>query len=138
MKNYPTALYPTIVSGKIWGPVIRFESLDGSVLEESIPNGVMVFKNFAPFERNGKTWGVPHAQKWCKRGWLHMNPGGWHAWYFDKIQTRNSEGLWLPRTEKGLYVRRPFTWRWDVPGTMVDGQLRHWIWTKGYLGGHWD
>lgn len=134
--KYPTVDYPTIDSGVIHGP-IRCESLDGSemYLEE---DDVTVLNDFKPFVLNGKTWGVSHLQKRSKRGWLKVSPSCYHWWWFWKLQEKDSNGQWISGSERGIYFRQPFSWRWDVAGTVIDGILRHWIWTKGYLGGHWD
>jgi hypothetical protein len=138
MNAYPPMLYPTILAGKIVGKFVRFESMDGSELIKPIPGGVMTLKNFRPFIENEKMWGVTHMQKFSTSGWLKVNPDAYHWWKFWRLQKQDSSGGWLPGTESGIYYRRPFAWRWDIAGTPVDGILKHWIRTKGYLGGRWD
>lgn len=145
--KYPEVEYPTIVDGVVYGPV-RCESLDGSEMYLETPDEVTVFKNFKPFEMNGKMWGVTHLQKKSPRGWLRTSPDCWHWWRFWKMQKQDSSGNWIPGTERGIYIRKPginlfgkqiiTSWRWDVKGTVLDGKLRHWIPTKGIIAGHWD
>jgi hypothetical protein len=146
--DYPTVDYPTVVSGRIVAPIIRYESLDSSVLEEAVPGGSIELKMARPFERGGKMWAVTHLQKYSTEGWLKMDPDCFHAWKFWKLQERrpdaNGVTVWVPGTEQGIYFRKSRVllrlkcWRWDVAGTMIDGQLRHWISSGGYFGGHWD
>lgn len=144
MVDYPSVLYPTIVSGKIWGEKIRCESLDGSELIKDIPGGSIEFQNAGPHEENGKLWGITHLQKYSPKGWLKVDPDCFHWWYFWRLQQQDANGNWIPGTEKGIYFRKSRVlfqtscWRWDVAGTMIDGVLRHWIRSGGYLGGHWD
>jgi len=135
--DYPTADYYTILAGEIWGPV-RCESLDGSEMYLPEVSGSTRFLNFKPFEQDGKMWGVSNIQKKSKKGWIKTDPDCYHRWYWFRQQKQDDQGNWIPGTELGFYFRKPFSWRWDVAGTVIDEILRHWIWTKGYLGGHWD
>lgn len=132
--KYPEVDYPTVVAGYIEGP-LRWESLDGDELWFGYSYGRM--SNITPLDFDGKTWGITHLQKKSRWGWLLMRPFCFHAWYFSKLQKQDVHGNWIPGTEKGWYVRTP-GWRWDIAGTMIDGVLRHWIFTKGYFGRHWD
>lgn len=151
MATYPTVDFPTIVSGLVYGPKLRVESTDGSELlldgtyappgiEWHFIDGMLTakLKDCGPFERNGKMWGVTHLQKYSPKGFLKVSPDCYHRWYFWRSQKKDLLGEWIPGTECGIYFRKPFSWRWDVAGTMIDGELRHWIWTKGYAGLHWD
>lgn len=131
--KYPEELYPTVVEGVIYGPV-RCESLDGSEMYLTTPDEVTVFKNFKPFMKDGKMWAVTHLQKKSRKGWLKMSPQSYHRWWFWKLQEQDEQGNWKPGTERGIYFRKPFSWRWDVAST----NGKHWIWTFGFLGGHWD
>lgn len=146
--EYPTVLYPTILEGIVMAEKLRVESLDGSELYITPAmcafgwNGIgydqggraFILKNTPPFPYQGKTWGVSHQQKWSKYGWLRTFPDCYHRWWFWRLQQTDAQGNWLPGTEEGLYLRKPFSWRWDVAGT----NGKHWIWTNGFLGGHWD
>jgi len=125
----PTSLYPAVLYGIISGP-IRCESLDGSELWLPPRTGVL---HIEPFERDGKTYGVSHMQKASTFGYLIMRPFIIHVWHFFKLQAKDDNGGWMPGTERGFYGRT-FGWRWDVAGT--NGE--HWIFSKGFLGGHWD
>jgi hypothetical protein len=125
----PTCLYPTLARGIISGP-IRCESLDGSEIWLPPANGIL---RIEPFNKDGKTYAVSHMQKASSSGYLLMSPFIFHAWHFWKHQAKDSAGGWLPGTEQGIYTRSP-GWRWDVAGT--NGE--HWIFSKGFLGGHWD
>lgn len=138
MREYPTVDYPTIMEGKIYGEKIRYECLDGSELVCKHPDEVTIFKNFKPFEKYGKMWGLTHLQKYSKWGWLKVSPDCYHWWWFWKLQKQDSNGNWIPGTERGIYFRKPFSWRWDVAGTVIGGVLRHWIWSKGFIGFRWD
>lgn len=157
MSEYPKIEYPTIVEGTIRSDRLRLECIDGEELEISketinlYPNflaenfpGITFdgenfhLKNAGPFNYGSRTYGITHLQKYSTWGWLKVIPGCFHRWWFWGLQKKNSDGNWLPGTERGMYFRKPFSWRWDVAGTMIDGKLQHWIWTKGYLGGHWD
>ena len=158
--EYPTTNYPTILNGFVQGEKLRLESLDG---KEKIltPNDCTLFgdslihnretfflKNFGPIYLDGKLWGVTHLQKYSYAGALSVFPTCYHRWHFWKQQEQNPDGSWIPGTEKGIYFRKPGfqiggkviipSWRWDIAGTFLDGTLRHWIFTKGYLGGRWD
>jgi len=135
--EYPTVSYPTIIEGVVDGPM-RCESLDGSEMYIGGDNEVHVLKNFGPFEKDGKTWAVTHLQKKSKKGWLKTSPDGYHCWNFWQLQKQDNNGNWISGTERGIYFRKPFSWRWDVAGTFLDGALRHFVWTKGFLGLHWD
>ncbi len=144
MIKYPDVKYPTIVSGKIWGAKIRYESLDGTEMYKEIPGGVIDLNNAEPFLEGGKYWGITHLQKYSHKGWLKADPDCYHWWYFWKLQKQDANGNWMPGTESGIYIRKSRVllkyncWRWDVAGTLIDGVLRNWIWGGGYLGGHWD
>ncbi len=139
----PTVLYPTIIEGVVSGNILRLESLDGSELLLS-SKSVDVIKgvshdgeawqlsNAGPFVFFGKTWGISHIQKWSHWGWLKVNPDCFHRWWFWRTQQQDARGHWLPGTERGFYFRKPFSWRWQID------EKQPWIWTKGYLGGHWD
>lgn len=148
MKITPTVEYPTIVEGVVEGQFLRLESLDGSerfinrpyveyredgalsILQGVFHDGTKwKLSHAGPFIFEGKTWGVSHLQKKSRYGWLKVSPDCYHRWYFWAGQ---EEGV--PGTERGIYFRKPFSWRWDVAGT--NGQ--HWIWTRGYLGMRWD
>lgn len=156
---YPTAVGPVILEGRIQGQEVRCESGDGSelfltvdmlqsVIESDgspLASGKIHFgdcnidlHNFCPFEYKGKIWGVTHLQKQSKSGFLKTFPDCYHQWTWWKLQQQDSNGNWIPDSERGIYYRKPLSWRWDVAGTLIDGKLEHWIWTKGYLGGHWD
>lgn len=138
MKNYPTELAPRIIAGEIHGPV-RLESLDGKEMYwPEMPSGITSFEGVGPFEQDGKTWFVTHLQKKSKKGWLKTSPDCYHWWYTIRPQAQDKDGNWIPGTEKVIYFRKPFSWRFDVAGTIIDGVMRHWIWTKGYFGLHWD
>lgn len=111
--------------------------------------GAFYLSNFTPFEMIGHTWGVTHHQKLSHKGWLRANPTCYHQWKWSELQKKDANGGWIMGTERGLYFRKPTikifgfviteSWRWDVPGTKDEqGILRHWIPTKGFLGGHWD
>jgi len=86
-----------------------------------------------PFEHEGKTYAVSHLQKKSKSFSLYFSPFIYHFGSFWKLQEQDEFGDWIPGTERGIYGRTP-GWRWDVAGT--NGQ--HWIFSKGYLGGHLD
>ena len=136
MPKYPEVNFPTILEGHVYAPRLRMESLDGSEMyltSLDIPDQWeeehFHLKNFGPIELEGKTWGVSHMQKQSRRGWLKASPDCFHWWYFWRQQLPGHPG-----TEQGIYFRKPFSWRWDVCGTLG----KHWIWTKGFLGGVWD
>lgn len=156
--GYPTVYYPTIIDGFISGNSVRCESLDGGemfltgdLVSQIKPAGAnfnvglihfgdcgIELTNFGPFVYNGKTWGVTHLQKQSKKGFLDVGPDCYHKWTWWKLQEKDKDGNWISGSERGIYYRKPLSWRWDVVGTPIDGVLQHWIWTKGYLGGHWD
>lgn len=131
---YPTAIMPTVISGYVSGQ-IRCENMDG---EEMYLDGGCTLTEWAPFERGGKTWAVSNIQKKSPYGWLKFDPAGYCWWKMLRLQKQDANGNWIPGTEFGWYYRKPFQWRWDVPGTMLDGSLRHFVWTKGYAGCHFD
>lgn len=149
---YPTAEYPTVLEGVVDGTSLRMESLDGGeftfethmfrtfpelwdVFQGVSHNGVAwIFKNAGPFFYQGKTLGISHQQKYSGSGWLKTSPDCYHRWLFWRLQQKDVHGNWLPGTERGLYFRKPFSWRWDVAGT----NGKHWIWTNGFIGAHWD
>lgn len=156
---YPTVDYPTILVGNISGNSVRCESLDQTEmyltndmlknvtdpLGSPLVSGKIFFSdcevqlsNFGPFKYNKKLWGVSHLQKQSKTGSLKTSPDCYHQWTWWKLQQKDANGGWIGGTERGIYYRKPLSWRWDVAGTTIDGKLQHWIWTKGYLGGHWD
>lgn len=133
-------LLPTILEGEIYGP-IRCESMDGSEMylqEDHDQTTSVKFSYFQPFQQNGKMWFVTHIQKKSKHGWIRTNPRGFHYWSMSQLPQKDINGNWIPGSESGIYYREPFSWRIDVPGTMIDGVLRHWIYTKGFLGRHFD
>lgn len=148
--EYPKANYPTVVSGFINGP-IRCESLD---LEELYLNPGFLFpgltwkvsgdsfscrlKDFAPFQHEGRLWGVSNIQKKSYLGWINTDPQCFYSWCMPRLQKRDAKGTWIPGSELGIYIRKPFSWRWDVAGTWENGVFHHWIWTKGYFGFHYD
>ncbi len=164
MSDFPSVDYPTIIEGLVCGDTIRFESLTGNsltitgamtrfypeLLPETFP-GVTFdgmdfhLKNAGPFTRkaDGEVFGVTHLQKYSSAGYLKAEPDCFHWWRFWKKQ-QNVDGVWIPGTEQGLYIRKSRVlfqlkcWRWDVAGTPIDGTLRHWIRSGGYFGGHWD
>lgn len=146
MTDYPTVDYPTIIEGRIYSLVLRFECLDGSEMfyaPTEIPGATFLpkemcweLKNFGPIDYAGKTWGVTHQQKQSKRGWLRVNPDCHHWWYFFRAQKQSADGSWIPGSEFGKYLRWG-TWRWDVPGT----NGKHWIGPGSYylnFSTHWD
>lgn len=160
-KTYPKVDYPTINEGFIQGELIRLESIEGpSELFISRATHSQLFNSYygflpekngtrlrivKPFEFDGKTWGVTHLQKQSRYGYLIASPEAYHRWFFLIMQSRDQEGNWIPGTELGAYCRKGVgpiwdwdLWRWDVAGTMIDGELRHWITSTGFLGGHWD
>jgi hypothetical protein len=160
MPKYPEALYPTVVRGVVHSDRLRLEHLDPKVGELYATPSLLrslairgfshdgkkfVLENFGPVEIDGRLFGVTHLQKQSRRGWLEMSPGCWHWWSFVRRQKMDSQGNWLPGTELGLYIRKGLRgwldwqcWRWDVAGTVLDGELRHWIMSSGFCGGHWD
>lgn len=153
IPDYPTVDYPTILEGRVYGDRLRIESLSREatfLLPTDIAqitgvehNGdCFILTNAGPFiidfRGETKTWGISHQQKFSRYGYLRVSPSCYHRWAFIRRQKQDAAGNWIPGTEVGIYFRMPFSWRWDVAGTLVNGVLRHWIWTKGFLGGHWD
>ncbi len=161
MENYPTVGYPTILDGYVSGKKLRIESLDGS--ERYIEPEKMAYiglpgwginydgdgfhlKNAGPFvlTNTGRMWGVAHQQKYSSHGYLKASPDCYHRWIFWKQQEQKADEngvmIWQPGTEQGIYIRKGTRlfefkcWRWDVAGT----EGKHWIWSGGYAGGHWD
>jgi|SRR5690242_11484512 len=142
--EYPKVNYPTIIEGFVSGDQLRLESLDGSERVETpetlplggwlVSHGGIWLQSFGPVDIDGKTWGVSHQQKYSHHGWLKANPDCYHRWCFWRLQKKDAQGGWLPGTERGIYFRKPFSWRWDVAGT----NGKHWIWTNGFLGMRWD
>jgi hypothetical protein len=132
--NRPTVDYPTLVNGRISGP-IRCESLDGTELWLPPQEGKLAI---VPFQKDGKWFGISHIQKKSNSFSLYFSPFSYHFGEFWHLQEQDEKGNWKPGTEKGIYIRCPFSWRWDVPGTVLDGKLEHWIFSKGYAGGHLD
>lgn len=148
MKEYPTELYPTILEGFIEGETIRFESLEGPeifldlnglykqqlIKQALIWNGGFQLQNLKPFvySENGKTYAVTHLQKQSQRGYLKVSPDCYHRWWWLRKQQKDAQGNWLPGTERGLYFRKPFSWRWQ------NDKSKPWEWTKGFLGLRWD
>lgn len=149
-EDYPKTDYPTIKRGVVHAKRLRLESLDGSEMyldggKDSMPDGVLwrdvgkfLLDEVRPFEKFGQTWGVSHMQKYSTYGWLFAEPNAYHHWLFWRPQQKDANGGWLPGSERGLYFRRPFSWRWDVAGTKIDGELKHWIYSGGIISGHWD
>lgn len=142
--SYPSVKYPTIVEGEIFGPV-RCESFGGyEMYLPEAPSGSTKFINFKPFEapdpKNGqpRIWAVSNIQKKSKKGWLKTNPDCYYSWYAFKFQDKDPQGNFISGTEKVVYFRKPFSWRIDWAGTMVNGVLRNWIWTLGYFGLRYD
>lgn len=136
--SYPTQLYPTVLEGEIWGPV-RCESLDGSEMylyEDHDQQTSVRFINFKPFEKDGKTWGVSNIQKKSKSGWIKTDPKCYYSWEMSKLQDtytdKNGAVISVPGTEKGWYFRQPLSWRRQI------NPLEPWVWSKGYLGRHFD
>lgn len=141
--SYPSQKYLTIISGEIWGP-IRYEALDGSEYFDE-KNIACRFHNFTTFEKDGKMWEISIIQKKSPKGWLNTSPFGYYWWNQSKLQEQKivDEGngpflKWITGTERGLYFRCPFTWRRDIAGTMIDGQLRNWVHSGGHLGRRFD
>lgn len=137
---YPTVLMPTVIKGYIQGPV-RCESMDGGEMyieDGKLPSEGHQLIEYTPFDYLGKTWAVSNIQKKSPYGWLKFDPAGYCWWKMLRLQKQDANGNWIPGTEFGWYYREPWKWRFDFPGTKIDGILRHWIWTKGYAGAHYD
>jgi hypothetical protein len=120
----PTVQYPTLVSGRIDGP-IRCQSLDGSELWLAARAGKLTIP---PFEQDGKTWCVSHLQKKATFFSLRYDPFIFHWGKFWTPQKQTAEGLWLPGSEQGIYWRTP-GWRWQMPDAKSEGTP--WIWSWG-------
>jgi hypothetical protein len=134
--NGPNVLYPTLVKGRIDGP-IRCESVDGSELW--LPNYGDCELHIEPFEKNGKMWCVSHLQKKAKYFSLRFDPFIYHwgkFWHRQEF-TEEPDGVihWKPGTERGIYWRTP-GWRWNIPDKNSD--MTPWIFSKGFFGGHLD
>lgn len=141
--KYPKELAPTIIKGMIFGKYIRYESLDGDEEYAPIRGGVIELNDCKPIERNGKIWFIPHQQYRSYKGYLKTSPDCYHRWWFWKLQETFIDPITTverrkPGTERGIYFRKPFSWRFDRQGTISEGILKHWIWTKGFLGCRWD
>ena len=145
----PQVLYPS-VSGRVWAKRLRLESLDGGEywidpdtwIKQSDDKELLWFmdyfelKNFGPIEIDGKLWGVTHIQYESKMGYLIADPYCVHRWYWWKPQQINEKGERIPGSERGLYYRGPLwpigCWRWQ------NDKNNPWVWSKGYVGGHYD
>ncbi len=128
MKNviteYPNEIAPTLLVGFNWGGIWRAEGIHGG---ESIKKGPWLVINQKPFRtEDGSTVFVSNLQKESKFGFLIQKPFCWHHWIMPGKQKKNESGMWLPETERGWYFRIGW-WRFDVPGTIVHGELRHWM-----------
>lgn len=80
-------------------------------------------------------WVVTHIQKRSRWGIIiQRRPRKWwpfivHAWFTFRYQTQERD-YWIPGTERVLYLRSP-GWRFQ-PADDV------WVFSRGYLGLHWD
>ena len=124
---------PTLEWGIIRGP-IRMEALDGSEFYLPEEEGPLYIP---PVERGGKMFCVTHLQKKATYFSLRFSPFIYHWGNFWKLQEQNEQGQWVGGTEKGIYIRSP-GWRFDFPGTVINGVREHWIFSKGFFGSHLD
>ncbi len=142
MKTYPDVDVPTILSARFYTDKIRYESLGGQEFFKENPSGIVSVHNLKPIEIDGQKWQISTIQKYSKKGWIKTDPDCFYQWWTWKLQeySQNPDGgkSWKSGTEWGPYFRKPNSWRWDPVGTLRDGQLRHFIWTKGYAGLHYD
>lgn len=136
----------TILEGVIRGPV-RYESFDGSefYINPASFDNLTYFKNSPPVERNGKVFSVSPIQKKSTWGWLKCSPDAYFYWNMSKLQDFTTyayygtpKEIWVEGTEKGIYFRGIPSWRIDFPGTVIDGELRHWIPSGGHIGPRYD
>ena len=79
-------------------------------------------------EQSGSQTILTHLQKYSWGGFMLTWPFCFHVWLFWKRQQVDQTG-WYPGTEQGIYARTP-GFRWDTELGM--------IFTKGYIGTHWD
>ena len=80
-------------------------------------------------EQSGDRTILTHLQKYSRCGFMLTWPFCFHVWFFWKKQIGNDVTGWYPDTEQGIYTRTP-GFRWDAELGM--------IFTKGYIGTHWD
>lgn len=130
--SYPDDIAPTIRLGYVHGEM-RMENTQDR--EFSVPGGILLGVPPIPSKEGGFDF-ISHQQKRSKWGFLIQSPFGLFAWKLDKFQD-NSKGTWIPGSEKGWVFRSP-GWRMDVPGSKIDGVLRHFIPTWGHFGRHLD
>lgn len=134
--NRPTALYPTLVRGEIFSPLIRCESLTGPELLLPRSEFPDKFVNFKPFQRNGHMYFICHLQKTATYFSLLYAPFIYHHW-IGHPQKQDAKGDWIPGSEKGDllcggYWRTP-GWRWQMPDKNSEGTP--WIFSGGRIPG---
>jgi hypothetical protein len=158
----------TVLNGFVSGGQLRCESFDGGEIwidpvsyfnfvgfdksfgtigfrDSSFKDGIWL-KNFKPFIwSDGKTYSVSPIQKKSLKGFLKCSPDAYFWWGMKKLQDSHTEiqygkevVVWEEGTEKGLYFRGVPSWRIDFPGTVLDGQNRHWIPSGGHFGTRYD
>lgn len=134
---YPIVVAPTTVIGLIGGGEARFESIEGN---QSFSATRWLVRNVKPVKSyaDNQTWFLSNLQKKSRFGFLIQKPFCFHFWIMLRPQQQDENGGWISESEFGLYWRVG-KWRFDVPGTMRGGQLRHWMGPDTWhLGTHWD
>ena len=146
----PEFLYPTVVKGKIVGP-IRCESIDGSIIwlpagthhimstgEYLVSkDGIARLEDFKTFvHEDGKTYFITHLQKKASYFSLLYSPFIYHYGWFWRLPKENAYGGFVPNSEQGIYWRT-CGWRWQLPDARSEGTT--WIWSGGrIIGSHQD
>lgn len=120
--SYPKQLAPTCLIGFI-SSQRRYESIEG---DQAIVDGKKWVFNEKPESKGGSLWFLSNLQKQSRFGFLLQWPLCWHHWIMPKKQKKDANGGWIPESEYGWYFRIGW-WRYDVPGTKVNGVLRHWM-----------
>jgi hypothetical protein len=132
--KYPTEEYPIGVFGFIYGPK-RYENMS---FISQYQNGPNIILNDQGFDVVGKHYFLSNLQKRSRFGFLIQKPFCFHIWIMFRQQKEDQYGNGIAESEFGYYIRVGL-WRFDTPGTLVDGILRHWMgpWSS-HAGVHFD